>query len=401
MTGRTARLAWPLCGLCCVLTLGAVILALLGEAAPGEGTNRFVRVILATALLAYPIVGALIASRRPENPIGWLLLLVGVGGAVSAFAAEYGVRALLADPGSLPGGEAAAWIEEAVFAGSAAPLMLVLLLFPDGRLLSRRWRPVAWVAVLSALGLFLGNGFNPGRFDQDPFSTVHNPLGVEGAGSVFSALGNVGWALFLFVLLAAAISLVLRFRRSRGEEREQLKWIAAAAALLTVFWIAALAVSSLSPNFQQALFFAGLVVFPISIGFAILKYRLYEIDRIINRALVYGVLSAGLAGVYFGIVIALQEAFSGFTRGNDLAIAASTLAVAGLFRPARRRIQGFVNRRFYRSRYDAQRTLEAFSVRLRDQIDLDNLHTELERVVHETMQPAHVSLWLRVPEAER
>ncbi len=396
MTTRTAKLAWLIWGICVVLTLGAAILAILGEPAPGEETNRFVRVALAAAMLAYPTVGALIASRRSGNPIGWLLLAVGLGAAVSGFAAEYGVRALLSDPGSLPGGRVAAWIEEVIFAGFVAfAFAFVLLLFPHGRLLSRRWRPVAWLAVLAAMLLFLGTALEPGRFDQDPFSSVENPVGIDGGKTVFGAIGDAGWELFLVVILASAISLVLRFRRARGEEREQMKWIAAAAALLVALWVAAFAVGSVNANVLQALLLAGVAVFPVSIGFAILKYRLYEIDRIINRTLVYAAVTALLAGLYFAIVLGLQAIFSGLTRGNDLAIAGSTLAVAALFRPARRRIQAFVDRRFYRRRYDAQQTLATFSTRLRDEVDLDQLGVDLGSVVHETMRPAHVSLWIR------
>ena len=399
---RSTKLPWSLWALCVTLTLGAVILAVLGHSAQGEGTNRFVRVSLDVALLAYPTVGALIASRRPGNSIGWLLIAVGLGAAVSGFAAEYGVRALLADPGSLPGGTIAAWIEQVIFAAFIAiAFALVLLLFPHGRLLSRRWRPVAWLAAVAALLLLVGTALEPGRFDQDPFTSVENPAGIGGAKAVFRALGDSGWELFLLVILASAISVVLRFRRSRGEERAQLKWIATAAALLVGLWLAALLAGSGNANIVQALFLAGVAVFPVAIGVAVLKYRLYEIDRIINRALVYGLLSTLLAGLYFGIVIGLQAAFSSFTQGSELAVAGSTLAVAALFRPARRRIQATVDRRFYRSKVDAERTLAAFSARLRQEIDLGSLTAELEDAVGETMQPAHLSLWLRPQEAER
>ena len=206
--------------------------------------------------------------------------------------------------------------------------------------------------------LFIGIALEPGRFDRDPFSSIENPVGIGGGKTVFSAIGDSGWGLFLVVMLASAISLVLRFRRARSEEREQVKWIAAAAALLVALWATAFAVGfgTINANLLQALFFAGVAFFPVSIGFAILKYRLYEIDRIINRTLVYGAVTALLAGLYFAIVIGLQAIFSGFTRGNDLAIAGSTLAVAALFRPARARIQAFVDHRFYRRRYDAQQT---------------------------------------------
>ena len=399
---RSAKLPWTLWALCVALTLGAFVLAVLGRSAPGEGTNRFVRVSLDVVLLAYPTVGALIAARRPGNPIGWLLVGVGLGAAVSGFAAEYGVRALLADPGSLPGGTIAAWIRQVAFAGFIViPFALVLLLFPHGRLLSRRWRPVVWLGAVAALMILIPTALKPGRFDQDPFASVENPAGIDGANGALKALGDSGWWLFLLVTLASAISVVLRFRRSRGEERVQLKWIATAAALLVGLWLAAIPAGSASANVQALFLVGGLAVFPVGIGFAILKYRLYEIDRIINRTLVYGALTAILAGLYFGIVIWLQAAFNSFTQGNELAVAGSTLAVAALFRPARRRIQATVDGRFYRRKVDAERTLAAFSARLRQEIDLGSLTGELSAAVQETMQPAHVSLWLRSEEAHR
>ena len=226
-----------------------------------------------------------------------------------------------------------------------------------------------------------------------------NPLGIGALGRVGGPLTTALLVIGYFVLLAAVVATIVRYRRSRGVEREQFKWFAFAAALFALVLIASTIASGVYPEALNAMSIAGLLAggagIPIAVGIAILKYRLYEIDRIINRTLVYGAVTALLAGLYFAIVIGLQAIFSGLTRGNDLAIAGSTLAVAALFRPARRRIQAFVDRRFYRQRYDAQQTLDAFSQRLRDEVDLDQLATDLGAVVHETMQPAHVSLWIR------
>jgi len=389
------RLAWSLWSLCVLLVLGAFAVAVANGPVPGEETNRFVRVSLSLAFLAYPTVGALIASRRAGNVIGWLLLAVGVANAVVGFTAEYGVRGVLLEPGSLPGASTAAWANESIGTGVVPGAMcLVLLLFPHGRLLSRRWRPVVGLVVLAGTLLVVGTAFDPGRFDQDPFSTVSNPFGRGPEHGAFETLANVGWVLLLIAVLASALSIVLRFRRAGGEEREQLKWIAAAAALLVALWLVAL-FAPVGVNATESLLLLGVALFPVSIGIAIFRYRLYEIDRIINRGLVYLAVSALLAGLYFGIVLGLQQIFSGLTRGNDLAIAGSTLAVAALFRPARRRIQALVDRRFYRRRYDAEQTVAAFNARLRDEVDLDDLATDLVAVVRETVQPAHVSLWIR------
>jgi hypothetical protein len=235
----------------------------------------------------------------------------------------------------------------------------------------------------------------PGQLEP-PVEAFENPLAFT---------SNDGYVTLVFPIIAiclvcvglAAISLLLRFRRSRGDERQQFKWLAASAGLLLVL-MPIQYVFEFS-GVAGAFFTVVLFALPVSVGIAILRYRLYEIDRIVNRAVVYGALSALLAGIYFGIVLAMQKVFSSFTGGSDLAIAVSTLAVAALFRPVRRRIQEIVDRRFYRAKYDAQETLEAFNARLRDEIDLDSLSGEIRAVVQETMQPAHVSLWLRTPEA--
>ena len=370
-----------------LLGFGVALGVLSGKADSGSA-------IAVAALVGFSTVGALVASRRPEHPIGWIFCATGLTWAIFFFALEYGHYAV-EKPGALPAGTWVAWLQGWI-AIVALGLIGVLtpLLFPDGRLPSPRWRPVALVGVAFVALTVLASALSPGPLTN--FDSIRNPTGIESAPFLDWLALAAYLGLGVCIILSVA-SLFVRLRRSRGQERQQLKWVALTAALMIV------TLPGASANILAfgVLFILATVAVPISIGVAILKYRLYEIDRIVNRTLVYGALTVGLAGLYFGIVVALQQVFSGLTRGNDLAIAGSTLAVAALFRPARRRIQGFVDRRFYRQRYDAQQTLQAFSARLRDEVDLDQLGADLGGVVHETMQPAHVSLWLRTPEAER
>jgi hypothetical protein len=399
-----ARLAWFACGLALALAFAALAFLVLNRSTPGISTlgSRVEDGIFGVALLAFPIVGALVASRHPRNPIGWIFVACGVMFALAAFANQYGVYALFTKPGSLPAPEVMGWLQSWLF---LAPLgltaILLFLLFPNGRLASRRWRPVLWLAPAAIVTGLLVEMLTPSRLES--FYDVRNPFQVE--GSVRDALevaGNVAFLLILGCILAAAISLVNRFRRARGVERQQIKWVTAAGAVVAGAFASGPAVLwyVLDPAYE-AVIVVAIAGVPVAAGVSILRYRLYEIDRIINRTVVYGALSALLAGLYFGIVLALQQVFSGFAGGSDLAIAVSTLAVAALFRPVRSRIQAFVDRRFYRAKYDAQETLEAFSARLRDEIDLDALAGELRGVVQETMQPAHVTLWLRPTGVER
>jgi hypothetical protein len=348
-------------------------------------------------------VGAIVASRRPENPVGWLLCLSGVAVGTSSFASQYAIHALLARPGSLPAGEALAWI-----AAWQLPVMIglqvsYLLLFPTGRLPSRRWRWTAWLVVAFVLAGVVLSAFSPGAY-LGSLGPIRNPLGIEGLTGAYKALLYAG-APLLFG--AAVLSLFVRLRRAEGLERQQLKWFAYAAAMFAlgiVLIVIPLAIDTPSwfVRAATAVFTAAGTTVPVAIGIAILRYRLYDIDRIINRTLVYGSLTALLAVVYLGGVISSQYAFRTLTgQGSQLAIVASTLAIAALFNPLRKRIQAFVDRRFYRSRYDARKTLESFSSKLRDETDLDALNDELVGVVGETMQPAHASLWLRPSGANR
>jgi len=396
--GTLARLAYSAAGASLVLTAAQLVLSALngqvGSAADVDPTEAIV--FGALIGIAFPVVGVLIVARRPENRIGRLFCAVAVVFATLAFSSSYADRALRVEPGSLPAGDWAEWVGNWAYAPSFGLLgVFLLLLFPDGRLLSPRWRPVAWAASVGILAAALSSALKPGPLYA---SKVVNPAGIEGTEGVMNAIQGVGFGLLILGILAAVLSLVFRFRGAQGVERQQLKWLAAAAVFFAAtfpFLDAGLGPVLLSLG---ALGIAGI---PAATGIAILRYRLYEIDVIIRRTLVYGVLTAGLAGTYFGIVLTLQQAFRPLTKGSDLAVAGSTLAVAALFQPARRRIQAFVDRRFYRRKYDAAHTLEAFALRLRQQIDLDSLADELRAVVGETMHPAHVSLWLRASEARR
>jgi hypothetical protein len=403
----SAQLAWSVWVLAVSLTFAALAFLILNRSTPGASTfgSHVTDAFFGLALLAFPSVGALVASRRPGNPIGWILVGLGAMFAIAAFTSEYATYALLTEPEALPGGEAMAWLSSWLF---LAPLILtgtlLFLLFPEGRLLSPRWRPVLLLALGGiALSVF-AEMFGPHEL-QD-FEPMKNPYAVGGAGAeaAFGWAANIGFVLMFCTLLASVASILLQFRRARGIERQQLKWVASAAGLMGIAWVSGPALFWWIGDGDgpwEAVVVLAITAIPIAAGVAILRYRLYEIDQIVNRAVVYGALSALLAGLYFGIVLALQEVFSGFAGGSDLAIAVSTLAVAALFRPVRSRIQAFVDRRFYRRRYDAQQTLEAFSSRLRDEVDLDALAGELRGVVQETMQPAHVTLWLRPTGVER
>jgi|SRR5215217_1971521 len=396
MRTRTAgRLAWALLVLSLALTVLSLWLLVVNLSAPGTYIyNYWVESPLAA--IGFSTVGAVIASRiPPDNPIGWLFCLVSLLFAVTYFSAEYAIYTLLAAPGSpLPAGEAAAWLGSWLWVLQLGAFLFMVLLFPDGRLPSRGWRPFAWLGVLSVLiGAFLG-AVSPGPIMA--LGSIHNPLGIESLPNVQQPL-----QMLMVVLIAvAAGSLLIRWISARGVERQQIKWFSYATALLAGGAILQYAISEplelvLLGWIGRTLVLAGLAGIPISMGIAILRFRLYDIDIIINRTLVYGSLTATLLALYFGGIVLLQRVFVAFTGGRStLAVVASTLLIAALFNPLRRRIQSFIDRRFFRRKYDARKTLEAFSAKLRDETDLQALNGELVGVVRETMQPAHVSLWL-------
>ena len=386
----------PWVGLAIALGFGLVGLMLgLGlRTAPESGVGTAATVFPVLGLVPFAVTGALVAAKKPDNVVGWLLLLVGCLSAVtfvSGMLASYE----LAHRGSIPAASGLAWFSANLWYGTLVSIPFLLTRFPDGRPVSRRWRLVDGLACLLLLDLLVVS-LKPGELPDYP--KVENPLGIaflDGPARVFEA---AGLTLFLCYLVLAAASVVVRYRRSRGVERLQLKWLAFTVAATALVWVASSPLhSGWLADVVWSLGFAGFCCIPISIGVAVLRYRLYEIDRLISRTLVYGSLTVVLGAAYVGLVLAGQAVFASFAGGSNLAIAVSTLMVAALFLPVRARVQRVVDRRFYRRRYDAQRTLTAFGIRLRDELDLEALASEMVGVVTETMQPARASLWLREP----
>ena len=352
------------------------------------------------ALLITAACGAVIASRRRGNPIGWILLGTGLSVSSLFCATQYANRALVDRPGSLPGGTVAAWLQAWVAVPVLALVALLFLLFPTGHLLTRRWRFASWTVAAGCAVAVLGVMLRPGPFDT--FPAVQNPVGI-GAAGFLRPLFEAAQITTLVGVLASAGSVVLRYRRSRGTEREQLKWFAYAVVTSVVLFLLNPLVS-IALGFEEpplalgfVLPFLGSIVLPISIALAILRRGLYDIDRIISRTVSYAIVTLFLGATF--VVLALGPVVVVGSGGSapDYLIAAATLVVAALFRPARRRVQGFVDRRFNRSRYDAAQTIEAFAARLRQDIDLDSLGAELRALVAGTMHPSHVSLWIRPP----
>ena len=356
--------------------------------------------------MLFTTIGALVASRQPKNTIGWIFCAMGLFSTSSVASGQYAMYALVSSPGSLPGGGTAAWLE-AFLGGPIIITMfaLLLLLFPDGRPPSHRWRAVLWLDLVGAVLLFVGS-FKPGPMPPSSLR-VANPFGIEKIGALVNVLLYVGFSLALAVTTLGVVSLMVRFRRSRAQERQQIKWFAFAGAIMCAVTAVAPFLWSLPPSspgvtlIWPVLFFSAVSTIPLATGIAILKYRLYDIDIIINRTLVYGCLTVTLAAVYLGSIVVLQTLqkrlfvlITGQAEQSQLAIVVSTLVIAALFTPLRRRIQSFIDRSLYRSKYDATKTLEAFSARLREETDMDALSDDLTSVVRETMQPAHVSVWL-------
>jgi hypothetical protein len=392
MSRRTASwLAWS----AWVSTLVAMTLALLLASRNVPTSSALVTVCLSFVILAFSTVGALIASRRPENPIGWLFCCGALIWGLGELALEYGVYTLVTAPGAFPAGVWAAWFGAwARGIGGFFMVLFLLLLFPAGRLPSRRWRVVAWAAVGYVALFTLASWLSPASQDFR-LSSVRNPLGLD--LEIVNLFAGVIYLSLPLILLASGAAVIVRFRRSRGEERQQIKWFAYAVAVMVFLFTLGQSLGLTQVARVAPLVFAiPLVGLPVAAGIAILRYRLYDIDVVINRTLVYGTLTATLVAIYFGGIVLLQGVFVALTgEKSTLAVVASTLAIAALFNPLRHRIQSFIDRRFYRRKYDARRTLEGFSARLRDETDLGALNDHLVGVVAETMQPAHVSLWLR------
>jgi hypothetical protein len=392
-------LAWAIWATTIAALVFALFYGLVQHGGPIDLRDISLFVAVSVFILTFSTVGALVASREPRNAVGWIMCWAGFGYAIASAALTY------ADSMVDPATGISTFDQIVVWAGGWAWIMgagpaatLLLLLFPDGRLPSRRFRPVAWLAVAGILSIFASIAFVPGPIPD--YESVTNPAGIPGAGSLLKMMGDIGGLALIASVLGSLASIVIRYRRAVVEVRQQLKWLTYAAGLVglalvgSVLAEALISSPGLASDVSNLLVTTSLSALPVAIGIAILKHRLYDIDLIINRTLVYGALTALLATTYFGIVVLLQGAIPA-AGDSDLTIAGSTLAVAALFRPLRARVQGFIDRRFYRRKFDAQQTLESFSSRLRDDVDLDHLSADLLGVVRDTMQPEHASLWLR------
>jgi hypothetical protein len=391
--------AWTVLALSIGLWAASVALGRAHGALAGVPVFDVVDVVTYTAFLAWTVVGSVIVSRRPRNRIGWLLCAAGLLMLLGSFALQYALATLLGGWPSLPGGRAAAWLAPWTTVLGLSLWFWLLLLFPDGHLPSPRWRGVAWSYGLLALpgfvSLALLPGAQPGGFSE--LGPIPNPLGWEAAGEVLRAVNAATQVVATLLVGVAAVSIVLRLRRASGVQRQQLKWLAYAAVMLAGYYLLAFlytrgTIRSIPPLIDTAVSGLSLVVVPAAIGMAVLRYRLYDIDRLINRTLVYGLLTLLLGAGYAAVALVLGQLAG---RDSSLAVAGATLAVAALFQPARRRVQQVVDRRFNRRRYDAATTIEGFSARLRDEVDLDTLTGELLTVAAQTVEPTKASLWLR------
>jgi hypothetical protein len=380
-----------------VLVGGIALSRAAGSTAPdlpfGGETNDASVVANLVTLLTFSVVGAIIASRRPRNTIGWLFCSVGVTIGLNSFAGDYAEYWLVSGSGMKSLAETAAWFSSwAWILLTYVPTSFVLLLFPDGRLPSPRWRSVAWGAALGITSVVVGYALKAGPLED--FPQIANPYGVD--GPIVGMVGVAGSIVAAGSLVASAVSLIVRMRHAGSEQRQQIKWLAYGGTVV----VGTICVSGVINLWNVPV---GIVVgnvallgLPVFTGIAIVKHHLYDIDVVINRTLVYGALTAMLVGVYAGGIVVLQGLLRALTgHDSQLAIVASTLAVAALFNPLRHRIQAFIDRRFYRRKYDAAKMLSAFNARLRDETDLRTLSDDLVGVVKETMQPEHVTLWLR------
>jgi hypothetical protein len=393
MSGRAASgLAWSACAFSLALTGLTVLLIVL--LLRSDAPIYYYWLETSMVAVGYSTVGAIVASRLPESPIGWLFCAIGLIFGVSHFSAEYAAYALLEPSRSLTAGEAFAWLTSWVWVFGLGLVVFLDLLFPNGRLPSARWRWFAWFTAIVLLPAAILAALSPGLILS---STLRNPLGIEGLPNSSKAIEAFMYGL----VVVGASSMLARLRHAGTIERQQIKWFAYATAVAIsgvilkntiypavgvkwVWWVGLILTA------------VGVVSSPVAMGIAIFRYRLYEIDILINRTLVYAPLTALLVVLYFVVIVVLQSVFVALTgEQSTLAVVASTLLIAALFTPLRRRIQSFIDRRFYRRKYDARKTLEDFSARLREETNLEALNKELVGVVSETMRPAHVSLWLQ------
>jgi hypothetical protein len=397
-------LAWALLAVQAVLM--AVFIGFSERARPIlERAGLAADISVAVTILAFPAVGVLILSRRPGHRVGWLFCFGMVGWAVVNAAGAYARDAVVAHPGMLPAADVAVWLYGWPGPLSVTAMVWLLLVFPDGRFLSARWRALGRVTIAVTLIASLAAAFAPGPVGETIGFPVDNPFAIHGtAGEAIRVVAELGFALSLILFAAGAFALWRRYRVGGEIQRLQIKWFAYAAATCTTFFTAQLAgiayFGSLSagPPWVPALSVISVssgILLPLTAAVAILRYRLYDIDLLIKRTVVYGATSAAIGATFFLGIVALQAVLRPLTSGSELAVAASTLASFALFQPIRRRVQGAVDRRFDRSRYDAARTVDTFADQLRDEVDLDALRAELLGAVSRTMSPAHASLWLR------
>jgi hypothetical protein len=404
MDRRAAWLAWSLAALSVALLVGSIALSRAASStAPdlpfGGETNDASVVANLVTLLTFSVVGAIIASRHPRNTIGWLFCSVGVTIGLNSFAGDYAEYWLAGGTSMKSLAETAAWFSSwAWILLTYVPTSFVLLLFPDGRLPSPRWRPVAWGAALGIAGSVAGYALEAGPLED--FPQIANPYGID--GPIVGMVGVAGSIVAAGSLVASAISLIVRMRSAGSEQRQQIKWLAYGGTVV----VGTICVSGLINLWNVPVSIVvgnvALLGLPVFTGIAIVKHHLYDIDLLINRTLVYGSLTTMLVAVYVGGIVLSQRVFVGLTGQEELpqlAIVASTLMIAALFAPLRRRIQAIIDRRFYRRKYDAAKMLSVFNARLRDETDLGTLSDDLVGVVRETMQPEHVTLWLR-PDTE-
>ena len=397
---------WLLAG----FTVLALVTALVLLGLDASQTDRYriaIYVFSAVAVVVYAGTGQVIASRVPHNAIGWVLCLVGLSLAATMMMEQYALRGLVAAPGSLPVARLAGWLSEVMFVLTFAPMFFLVLLFPDGRLPSRRWRPVLWALFAVAAGweaqqLQAGTTIVGGFTNilVAPKATYPNPLGVFPRHGWFSGFLLVTLFLGLVTLVLVVASVFARRRAASAELRKQLAWLGYVGWLIVVSVVAFFSYVVITHgrvnSLAGALFWAFLLVgpaigIPLACAVAVLKYRLYEIDRLISRTVAYAIVTGLLVGVYAGLVLLTTQVFRFHT---PVAVAVSTLAAAALFNPVRRRVQQMVDRRFNRARYDADQTIAAFAARLKDAVDLDSVRDDLAGVVHQALEPAHVSVWI-------
>jgi len=391
MANRWSWVAWSMLAVFATGLAFTAVLAVLNRTLTGDP----VPLVYLPAFTAFIVVSALVVARRPANAIGWLFSAIGFLALCASLAGQYIHYAYVTRSGGLPFAVGAAWyLNWAAFPVFGLTFTFLLLLFPTGRLLSPRWRPITWLAAIEITASSVLAALQPTLPLEYKGRTIANPIGISGLPDPDQGAGGaVLSGLFTAASLAACGSLVLRFRHAHGEERQQLKWVAYAAGLMVA---STTVVGALIPGGSDLAAALTVALVPVAAGIAILRYRLYDIDRIINRTLVYGLLSAVLGLGYAAGSLLFVLVAGARTDPPSWLVAAATLAAAAVFRPVRGRIQAAVDRRFNRRRYHAAKTIEAFSARLRDEVDLDTLSTELLAVVDQTMQPTRVSLWLRL-----